>query len=206
MGDIVQARQFRQLLNEARRLSRRADEAEDLLQDALLAAITAGREDFSKPENLRWLRGVLRHRSTFVARSAVRRRQQESVFVFWQPQTREPAEPNDLDRHLQRLPPGLRTTFLLALNGQTHAEIRHLLKLNEAALRQRICEIRKRLRPFEFTGAVPERLCGNLTFGSIRQSLRPLIGHVDAMLATHDPDGHLISFGRDLTKTRPAAT
>ncbi len=126
--------------------------------------------------------------------------------MFRQPQTSEPAEPNDLDRHMQRLPPGLRTTFLLALNGQTHAEIRHLLKVNEAALRQRICDIRKRLRPFQFAGPVPERLCGNLTFGSIRQSLRPLFRQVDATLATHDPDGHLISFGRDLTKMRPAAT
>ncbi|MFL0691754.1 MAG: RNA polymerase sigma factor [Agrobacterium tumefaciens] len=206
MGDIVQAGQFRQLLKEARRLSRRADEAEDLLQDALLAVITAGREDLSKPENLRWLRGVLRHRSAFVARSAVRRRQRESISAIRQPQSIDPPEPNDLDRQLQRLPRGLRTTFLLALNGQTHAEIRHLLKLNEAALRQRICEIRKRLRAVEAAGARPERLRGNLSFGSIRQSLRPLISHVDVMLATHDPDGHLISFGRDLTKTRSAAT
>ena len=42
----------------ARRASRRAEEADDLLQSALLAAIEAGRTDFASPETRRWLAGV----------------------------------------------------------------------------------------------------------------------------------------------------
>ncbi|WP_167494936.1 hypothetical protein [Rhizobium rosettiformans] len=118
----------------------------------------------------------------------------------------EPILPQELTHHLQLLPPALRTTFLLAVNGQTQTEIRHLLSVNEVTLRQRICEIRKRLRAAGLTGSPAERLSERMAFGSIRQALRPMVRHTGATLATHDPDGHLICFGRDLTKSRPAAT
>jgi len=206
MGGQVQSRQFKQLLNEAKRYTRRAEEAEDLLQDAFVAALAAGRADLSQPENMRWMRGVLRHRSTFIARSAVRRRQRESVFLSQQPATSEPVAPHDIAHQVELLPPALRTTFLLAVNGQTHGEIRHLLSVSEVALRQRICEIRKRLRAAELSGTAPERLSLQLSFGAIRRSLRPLVLRLGARLATHDPDGHLICFGHDLTKLRLAAT
>ncbi len=155
---------------------------------------------------MRWIRGVLRHRSAFLARSAMRRRQRESAFIFEQPIASDPTLPQELTRHAQFLPPALRTTFLLAVNGQTHVEIRHLLSVNEVTLRQRICEIRKRLRVAGLSGSASERLSGQLAFGSIRRSLRPLVLRLGARLATHDPDGHLICFGLDLTKLRPAAT
>ena len=206
MGGQVQSGQFRQLLNEARRHTRRAEEAEDLLQDAFVAALAAGRADLSQPDNMRWMRGVLRHRSAFLARSAVRRRQRESVFLSQQPTASEPVAPNDISRQVQLLPPALRTTFLLAVNGQTHGEIRHLLSVSEVALRQRICEIRKRLRAAELSDMGPERLSQQLSFGAIRRSLRPLVLRLGAQFATHDPDGHLICFGHDLTKLRLAAT
>ena len=78
--------------------------------------------------------------------------------------------------------------------------------VNEVTLRQRICEIRKRLRAAGLSGSASERLTEQLAFGAIRQSLRPLVLRLGARLATHDPDGHLICFGRDLTKLRSAAT
>lgn len=202
----MQSGQFRQLLKEARRHSRRTEEAEDLLQDALVAALVAGRADLSLPENLRWIRGVLRHRSAFLARSAMRRRRRESAFMFEQPPSSDPILPQGFTHHLRLLPPALRTTFLLAVNGQTQTEIRHLLSVNEVTLRQRICEIRKRLRAAGLTGSPSERLSERMAFGSIRQALRPMVRHSGATLATHDPDGHLICFGRDLTKSSPAAT
>ena len=114
--------------------------------------------------------------------------------------------PNDISRQVQLLPPALRTTFLLAVNGQTHGEIRHLLSVSEVALRQRICEIRTRLRAAELSDMGPERLSQQLSFGAIRRSLRPLVLRLGAQFATHDPDGHLICFGHDLTKLRLAAT
>lgn len=206
MGDPVQSGQLRQLLKEARRHTRRVEEAEDLLQDAFVAALAADRADLSLPENMRWIRGVLRYRSAFLARSAMRRRQRESAFMFGQTVASDPILPQELTRHAQFLPPALRTTFLLAVNGQTHVEIRHLLSVNEVTLRQRICEIRKRLRAAGLSGSASERLTEQLAFGAIRQSLRPLVLRLGARLATHDPDGHLICFGRDLTKLRSAAT
>ena len=56
------SRPYVELLRQARRLTRRADEAEDLLQTILLSAVEAGRSDLSSLENRRWLRGALRRR------------------------------------------------------------------------------------------------------------------------------------------------
>ena len=63
---------YRALRAQARRLVRRAEEADDLVQDALLAALEAGRSD---PP---WLAGVLRKQSAMTARSAIRRRRREA--------------------------------------------------------------------------------------------------------------------------------
>jgi DNA-directed RNA polymerase specialized sigma24 family protein len=66
------------LLRHARRVTRRPDEAEDLLQSVLLAAVTAGKSDFTSPANIRWMIGALRKMALFNARSAVRRKQREA--------------------------------------------------------------------------------------------------------------------------------
>ncbi|MEQ1610853.1 MAG: sigma factor [Hyphomonadaceae bacterium] len=65
-------RAFADLRALARRASRRPDEADDLLQTALLAALESGRNDLAAPEARRWLSGVIRKRATFDARSAAR--------------------------------------------------------------------------------------------------------------------------------------
>ncbi len=83
-------RAFADLHAQARRLARRPDEADDLLQSALLAALESGRTDLASPETRRWLSGVLRNRATFDARSAGRRRKRETVWsedVLHPPQT-----------------------------------------------------------------------------------------------------------------------
>ena len=54
---------YLRLLRCARRRSRLTDEAKDLLQSALLAAIEAQRGDMTRSENRRWLVGVLRNRA-----------------------------------------------------------------------------------------------------------------------------------------------
>ena len=50
------------LLGVARRHAWRADEAEDVLQEALLAAVAAGR-DVDDSGNQRWLMGVIRNQA-----------------------------------------------------------------------------------------------------------------------------------------------
>ncbi len=64
---------YRTLRTQALRLCRRTDEAEDLVQETLLAGMVAGRHD------LPWLSGVLRRQAAMVARTAVRRRRREAL-------------------------------------------------------------------------------------------------------------------------------
>jgi RNA polymerase sigma-70 factor (ECF subfamily) len=187
---------YAELLRQAKRSARRADEAEDLLQTILLAAVEAGRTDFSDVENRRWLEGALRKRAAFDARSAVRRRRRETLCA---PATvTEPAERDVFpSRFVARLPPALRTTALLALTGHTRPEICWLLRLSEPALRQRIADIKRRWRAagghrFE---EIPG-LAGTLAFGRIRRSLLKLVRREGTFLASHDPDGHIFVIGR----------
>ncbi|MDR7221435.1 transcriptional regulator [Aminobacter aminovorans] len=189
------------MLRKARRATRRADEAEDLLQTVLVAAVEAGRTDLSKIENRRWLEGALRRRSAFDARSAVRRRKREAPFAVgsYEPTSHETVPV----RFVATLPPSLHTTTLLALTGHTRQEIAWLQRLADPALRQRIAEIRKRWLAFGGgpVGEIPG-LTGALAFGSIRRALLAMTRQPGALLASHDPDGHLFVIG---TSQNPAA-
>ena len=188
------SRPYADLLRHARRASRRADEAEDLLQSVLVAAVEAGRTDLSKPENRRWLEGAIRHRAAFDARSAMRRRRREQPFAVT---SCEPADRQALPlRFIDTLPAGLRTTALLALTGHTRREIAWLQRLADTALRQRISEIRRRWRAFD-GGTIEDLpgLSGPLAFGRIRRSLLEAARQQGALLASHDPDGHLFVIG-----------
>ncbi|GAA4122558.1 transcriptional regulator [Aminobacter aganoensis] len=194
-------RPYAELLRKARRATRRADEAEDLLQTILVAAVEAGRTDLSKIENRRWLEGALRRRAAFDARSAVRRRQREAPFAAG---SCEPAHAETVPvRFVATLPPSLRTTTLLALTGHTRQEIAWLQRLADPALRQRIAEIRRRWTAFggDPVAEIPG-LAGALAFGSIRRSLLAMARQPGALLASHDPDGHLFVIG---TSQNPAA-
>lgn len=104
---------YRDLLRQARRHARRADEAEDLLHSVLLAAVSAGRADLGQAANRRWISGALRRRAAFDARSALRRRRREAVAAMDPPPTDFPGDgPEGL---IARLSPGLRIVLLLAL-------------------------------------------------------------------------------------------
>ncbi|PWK76355.1 transcriptional regulator [Aminobacter sp. AP02] len=193
-------RPYAELLRKAQRATRRAEEAEDLLQTVLVAAVEAGRTDLSKIENRRWLEGALRRRAAFDARSAVRRRKREAPYsvVGYEPTHRETVPV----RFVATLPPSLRTTTLLALTGHTRQEIAWLQRLADPALRQRIAEIRRRWLAFGGTSfAEMPGLAGAHKFGSIRRALLALARQPGAMLASHDPDGHLFVIG---TSQNPA--
>lgn len=184
------SRPYAELLRHAQRASRRPDEAEDLLQAVLLSAIEAGRSDLSCPDNRRWLRGAIRKRAAFEARTAIRRRQREAR---WQTGPMTSVAHEDMPRaFIATLPAALKTTALLALTGHTRQEIAWLLHLSDAALRQRIAEIRRRWRDAggnrieEIPG-----LDGTLHFGRIRRALLGPARRNGVLLASHDPDGHL---------------
>lgn len=178
---------YDRLLAVARRCSRRADEVEDLVQEALLDGVRAGRTG-----DFRWLAGVIRNRARMAARGAVRRRRRESQ---WQELCGAPpaAEPvDDIAGLLASLPPGLKAVAALALSGHNRREIGYLLELSDPALRQRIVALKRQLRRAGI--AMPEGMPGlnlDLAYGRIRDALLPGLLRHGGVFASHDPDGHL---------------
>lgn len=194
-------RAFADLYAQARRVARRPDEADDVLQSALLAALEAGRTDLTSPETRRWLSGVIANRAAFDARTSARRRRRESawsedVLPHTQRGRGGPARSASTEGASAILPPlspALRLTALLALSGHTRREIGWLLNLSDAALRQRISQLKRALD----NAATPEAdPTGPLAFGRIRRALLGPARRQNAFLASHDPDGHLFVVSR----------
>jgi DNA-directed RNA polymerase specialized sigma24 family protein len=186
---------YQHLLNVARRHARRADEAEDVLQEALLAAVTAGR-DVNDTANQRWLMGVIRNQAALTARSAARRRRRETRWVDERDEG-APAETFPVADILSGLPPSLKAVAALALTGHSKREIGYLLELPETALRQRLSALRKALaaRGIAMPAATPG-LNLDLQYGRIRDTLLPLLIAQGGTIASHDPDGHLFVLRR----------
>ncbi len=182
---------YGELLRLARRHARGASEAEDLLHDALAAALVGRREIGS--DSRAWLAGTMRNMAAMAARTASRRRRREQAAGELAPAS--VSEGATCSLQVDHLPPALRIVALLVLSGHNRAEIRHLLRISDDALRQRIAGVRR-----AFAGlrdAAPEELPalrGGLAFGSIRRSLLPLMRSGRADFASHDPDGHPLAF------------
>ena len=187
---MLAQRQFRDLHALARRVARRSGDADDLVQQAILAALEAGRSDLAAPETRRWLAGVIRKRAAFDARTAGRSRRRETAWSEAQPQADDVRTDNP---GLPPLSPALKVTALLALSGHTRQEIGWLLNLSDAALRQRVSQLRRALAKAEPAGGDPS---GALAFGRIRQALLAPGRRNNAFLASHDPDGHLFVVSR----------
>jgi DNA-directed RNA polymerase specialized sigma24 family protein len=208
-------RTFSDLHAHARRHARRPDEADDLLQSALLAALESGRIDLAAPETHRWLSGVIRNHAAFDARSSARRKRRESAWHDahslerphgeQRPRGASPhpgeqplggvskGEPWRRETALSTLSPALRLTALLALSGHTRQEIGWLLNLSDTALRQRISQLKRALASVPTPAADPS---GDLAFGRIRRALLGPVRRDNAFLASHDPDGHLFVVSR----------
>ena len=188
---------YAQLRAIARRDGHDAGAAEDMVQEALLAAVLAGRTDFDAPDTARWLTGTVRNRARMAARGAVRRRRRETL---WQARAASPIvaeEPSEAAALLAALPPSLKAVAALALSGHTRREIAWLLKLSDEALRQRIAALKRRVVAAGL--AAPADLPGlglDLAYGRIRDALLPSLLRHGGMFASHDPDGHLFIVAR----------
>lgn len=196
----MRGRLYQQLLQLARREHDPA-EAEDVVQDALMAAIAAGRDDIETPDNARWLMGVVRNRARMAARAARRRKRRETA---WQAVRAPDAKADDTrqDDILAGLPPALRTVAALVLTGHNRREIAYLLALPDTALRQRIAALKRHLAAKNL--AAPEELTGlnlDLAYGRIRDCLLPALQRHGGIFASHDPDGHLFLIKRSQTDT-----
>jgi RNA polymerase sigma-70 factor (ECF subfamily) len=195
--------EYRSCLLLARRHARSSADVADLLHEALLAGVRAGRFEFSKPADKAWLAGVMRKLAAATARSAVRRKQRESRWADDGDDAAEAAheQPPESAAVLASLSEGTRRVAVLALYGMTPDEICYVLKLKPAAFRQRLTALRRalgklpeplRAEALALAYARPRRVGGErLDFGLIRRALLHHLHGGDA-LGTHDPDGHLL--------------
>lgn len=181
---------YRELVGVARRFVRSAEEARDLAQDAVVIALARGfGDDWAAAERRGWLRGVVRKRAAFVARGEARRRRREALVEG----SREGARRWGWSAEfLASLPRSVRAVAALASADLCAAEIRWLLRLSDAALRQRLSVLRRAVRAAaeSATVAVGE---GSFGLGGRRAALlAQLRRHGGRALVTHDPDGHAI--------------
>jgi DNA-directed RNA polymerase specialized sigma24 family protein len=206
---MLDASRLRLLQGLARRHARGAQEADDLLQEALILALQKGRLPGRDLEP--WLAGTIRNLAATARRSSMRRVRREAAFADLTaatgPAADDPAAAagrTGLPRaFVETLPASLRLVALLAGAGATRAEIAHVTGAGDAALRQRLSALRARWRHFraaggEAAGAAPAL---PLPFGAIRRALLPVARRPGVALASHDPDGHLIAF--DFSPGRP---
>jgi DNA-directed RNA polymerase specialized sigma24 family protein len=182
-----------QLVSLARRCSRRADEAEDLVHDALLVALSCGRGDLGDAANRRWVAGVVRNAARMQARTAIRRKSRDAAWLAVQDHAcPPPPAASSVLRIVEGLSSSLRAVAALALSGHNRREIAYLLRISDDALRQRIHALR---REFARRGAaMPEGPAGltlDLPYGRLRQAMLPGLRKHGGVFASHDPDGHL---------------
>jgi RNA polymerase sigma-70 factor (ECF subfamily) len=196
---------YREILRTARRVARSAEDARDLVQDALEIALSSGFDDWTSPERRAWLRGVVRRRAAFLVRGQVRRRRREQL-----PDGTDHAWPSAgrgtwiwEPGFLASLPRSLRAVATLASADLCAAEIRWLLGLSDTALRQRLSALRRAVRAEAESptrrATEPQLSLGGgraLLLASLRQQCIPA-------LATHDPDGHAILLCVHPHKKRP---
>ena len=206
------ASEYNKLLNIARGIAWNGQEAEDLLQEALIAAIDAGRLDSDEDALSKWLAGVMRNKAKERARSDGRRKKRDLLHSeqqeTWFEEEKHASDSSISSPSLDNLPPAARKVAILVLHGLNRKEICALLNLSSAAFRQRLTSIRKALSPLPaelqqevlamaYAGrAARDEQTSALPTGLIRRALlKHLNAHRDGKrtaLGTHDPSGHLI--------------
>ncbi|WP_234710799.1 sigma-70 family RNA polymerase sigma factor [Sinorhizobium meliloti] len=191
MVDHLTSAHYFDLLRFARRKTRRAADAEDLLHEALIVALKAQR--FPTGDDRAWFRGVIRNLAAMQARTAARRVRRERHICF--PEAEDEVDVSDVLAFAATLTPSLRIVMLLAIAGHNRPEIRHLLRISDEALRQRILMLRRAWRDAGNSDANLRTLGLHypLQSGRIRRALLPVTRGGRAAFASHDPDGHLFA-------------
>jgi DNA-directed RNA polymerase specialized sigma24 family protein len=167
------------------------DEADDLVQDVLLAALEQGRT-LDDPRFPAWASGVLRRRALFLARTAGRRRRREADYAADSAPLPAPDRTLPLP-FVESLPPSLQVVALLANAGLGRAEIGSLLRISDTALRQRISGLRRAWKRAEMVPELAPRVIQPMSSGPRRRALKTSLEKLPgAHLAVADPDGHPI--------------
>lgn len=186
-----------ELKSQARRRGVSLEEVEDLVQDSVLAGLSAGRSDGP------YLQGILRNQLAMRRRSDHRRRLREQqaiagqMFVSAPPS--DPLPVRVLHGWLISLSPASRRLATLVLAGMTAEEIRWLLGLSAAAFRQRVASLRAAVRrcPPELRACLREIQPKPAWPAAPRRCLLKRALPANALsLATHDVDGHVLVVGK----------
>jgi DNA-directed RNA polymerase specialized sigma24 family protein len=178
----------------ARRHSRVAHEADDLLQDVLLSALAAGRR-ITDPGFVAWAKGAIRNHARFTARTAARRRLREAASPV--PDGVPDAPPRFSPLFIASLPPAQRVLALLVNLGLGRAEITHLLGVSDMAFRQRLSGLRRAFDAFGAEAASCDGFSPLSADGPARRSLKQALKpHAPRAFAIRDPDGIPIFFSR----------
>ncbi|HMJ14306.1 MAG TPA: hypothetical protein VK524_22980 [Polyangiaceae bacterium] len=203
---------YGELIRVATAVSRTGHEARDLVQSILLDAMEHGVADWSAPERRAWLRGALRRRAAFEARTAARARRREARWfevTTSQVNSGEPiAKPWRFSRELlTRLAPALRTLAVLASAELRPGEIRAVLRLTDTAFRKRLSMLRRAVS--EATAAGVSVITAPSQAFALGPKRAPLISALKWQrgwaIASHDPDGHPLIFSiADAHKKPPA--
>lgn len=189
---------YEECLRVAGAVSRSRHDVRDLVQTVLLDALEHGVHDLAEPERRAWLRGALRKRAAFEARTAARRRRRESRWLDVRVALGvSGVHPWAFCRDfLARLQPSIRTLAALAAADLSPDEIRAILRLSSTAFRKRVSVLRRVV--LEATEAGAPIVTARSTAFALGPARAELIASLRrrrcAVLASHDPDGHPLLF------------
>lgn len=206
------AKEYTQLLNTAKGIAYNEEEAQDLLQEALIVAIKENRLDFAEDGNQKWLYGVMRKKALQESRTISRKKKRDEAYISEKPQISETGQNEEvkgskdpLHTFLAGLPPAARRVAILVMHGLTRPEICTLLELSSSAFRQRLTSIRKALGPLPpslqqevmalayASRRERDSKAASFPVGLIRKALlKSLVHDENKAVGTHDPSGHLI--------------
>jgi DNA-directed RNA polymerase specialized sigma24 family protein len=205
---LIDPADYSHWLSVAAHHTRRRDEAADLLQDALLIAIDAGRLDLNDPRNRAWFNGVISKQAAMTARSAARRKIRDAAHRPGTSELRSSTDRDALLAMIRQLPRSARIVATLALHGMKREEIAYVLDLSPTALRQRLTTIRRAWKNVSADVCSDGSITTDTTIGQdlelglLRRSLLAIVQQRSG-LGFHDPDGHLIIVEKNSSSQSP---
>jgi DNA-directed RNA polymerase specialized sigma24 family protein len=187
---------YEECLRAAAVCSRDRQEAGDLVQTVFLLALERGVDGLDASERRAWLRGAIRRRAAFEARLAARRRKRDAHWQGARALAASPAPWRFSSEFLASLQPSVRALAALASADLNPDEIRSVLRLSGTAFRKRLSLLRRFVREASEAGltVVTTRSTAYALGPARADIIDALRRRPQAVLGSHDPDGHPLIF------------